>query len=165
MPQTSVPFKVGDHVVYPSQGAGKIIGMVERPVLGVAQPFFEIELMKGSMSVLVPVAQAERVGLRRITVAKLIPELLEGLHPPDLELPAGWTPRHRKEQLLIAEGDIFQVAKLVGTLQRRDNEKALSATERKIMDDARHMVTTEIAMSLEIGLEEAAKKINAALDG
>jgi CarD family transcriptional regulator len=78
MPQTSVPFKVGDHVVYPSQGAGKIIGMVERPVLGVAQPFFEIELMKGSMSVLVPVAQAERVGLRRITVAKLIPELLEG---------------------------------------------------------------------------------------
>ena len=80
-------------------------------------------------------------------------------------MPAGWTPRHRKEQLLIAEGDIFQVAKLVGTLQRRDNEKALSATERKIMDDARHMITTEIAMSLEISLEEAAKKISAALDG
>jgi CarD family transcriptional regulator len=61
-------------------------------------------------------------------------------------------------------GDIFQVAKLVGTLQRRDNEKALSATERKIMDDARHMVTTEIAMSLEISLEEATKKISSALE-
>ena len=164
MPQTSVPFKVGDHVVYPSQGAGKIIGMTERPVLGVPQQFFEIELMKGSMVVLVPIAQAERVGLRRITVAKRIPELLESLHPPDLDLPAGWTPRHRKEQLLISEGDIFLVAKLVGTLQRRDLEKALSATERKIMDDARHMVTTEIAMSLEISLEEASKKINAALE-
>jgi RNA polymerase-interacting CarD/CdnL/TRCF family regulator len=97
MPQTSVPFKVGDHVVYPSQGAGKIIGMVERPVQGVAQSFFEIELMKGSMSVLVPVAQAERVGLRRITVAKLIPELLEGLHLPDLELPRKSAVCHRTQ--------------------------------------------------------------------
>jgi CarD family transcriptional regulator len=164
MPQTSLSFKVGDHVVYPSQGAGKIVGMQERIVLGAPQQFFEIELMKGSMSVLVPVNQAERVGLRRITVAKRIPELLENLHPPDLELPAGWTPRHRKEQLLISEGDIFSVAKLVGTLQRRDLEKALSATERKIMDDARHMVTTEIAMSLEISLDEATKKITAALE-
>ena len=111
-----------------------------------------------------PVGSPERVGLRRITPTSEIPELLGKLAPPDLDLPMGWTPRHRREQLLLAEGNIFTIAQLVGTLYRRDIEKTLSATERKMMDDARQMVVTEVAMSLEINLAEAEATISAALE-
>lgn len=160
----SVPFKVGDRVVYPTQGAGTIIGQVEREIGGQRQQYFEIELMKGGMRVMVPLGQGERVGLRRITEIERVPELLSGLSGPDLELPAGWTPRHRKEQNLLAEGDIFKVARLVGTLSRRDIERSLSVTERRILDEARHMVVTEVAMARDLGsLDAASKQIDEAL--
>jgi CarD family transcriptional regulator len=155
-------FKVGDNVVYPTQGAGRIIGQVEKIVAGEAKQYFEIELMKGSMRVNVPVDRPEAVGLRRITDAKRIPGLLGELKT-NLELPEGWTPRHRREQQLLAEGDIFVIAQLVGTLSRRDFEKPLSVTERRIMDEARHMVATEVAMATGVSVEEADERIGKAL--
>ncbi len=163
MTTASAAFKVGDSVVYPTQGAGRIVGQVERIIAGQTNRYFEIELVKGSTKVLVPVGQGERIGLRRITEEKRVPELLSELSQPDLELPLGWTPRHRREQQILAEGDIFKIARLVGTLARRDTEKALSATEHKMMEDARHMVSTEIALALDISLEEAAARIGRAL--
>lgn len=157
-----VKFKVGDTVVYPTQGAGRIIGQVEKVIAGQAKQYFEIELMKGSMRVNVPVDRPEAVGLRRITEAKRIPELISCLKT-EVDLPEGWTPRHRREQTLLAEGDIFRIAELVGTLYRRDLEKPLSVTERRIMDEARQMVATEVAMSLDVPLEQADEKIGKAL--
>jgi CarD family transcriptional regulator len=159
----SIAFKVGDSVVYPTQGAGKIVGQVERTVAGKSNNYFEIELVKGSTKVLVPVGQGERIGLRRITEEKRIPELLQELSLPDLDLPLGWTPRHRREQQIVSEGDIFKIARLVGTLARRDIERSLSATEHKMMEDARHMVATEIALALDVSLEEATAKIGRAM--
>lgn len=159
-----VRFAVGDKVVYRSQGAGTIIGQVEREIGGKTGQFLEIELMKGGMRVLVPLGQGERVGLRRITEADRVPELLELLRGPDMDLPSGWTPRHRKEQNLLAEGDVFRLATLVGTLHRRDIERALSVTERRILDDARHVVATEIAMATGVGLDNANERIAAILE-
>jgi CarD family transcriptional regulator len=159
----SIAFKVGDSVVYPTQGAGRIVGEVERNIAGKTNNYFEIELVKGSTKVLIPVGQSQTIGLRRITEEKRVPELLQELSLPDLELPLGWTPRHRREQQIIAEGDIFRIARLVGTLARRDVERSLSATEHKMMEDARHMVATEIALALDIPLEEANARIGRAM--
>jgi CarD family transcriptional regulator len=155
-------FKVGDHVVYPTQGAGRIVAEVERQIAGQPQMCLEIELLKGSMKVLVPLLSAERVGLRRITAESEIDRLLESIGQA-LELPTSWTPRHRREQNLLSEGDIFKVASLMGTLTRRDQEKTLSATERRIMDEARGMVVTEVAMSRQITMDEANVLVDAAL--
>lgn len=159
----STAFKVGDSVVYPTQGAGRIVGQVERIIAGQTNRYFEIELIKGSTKVLIPVGQSQTIGLRRITEAQRMPELLTELQLPDLELPLGWTPRHRREQQILAEGDIFKIAKLVGTLSRRNTEKDLSATEYKMMEDARQMVSTEVALALDITLEAAAAEIGRAL--
>jgi CarD family transcriptional regulator len=157
-------FKVGDNVVYPTQGAGRIVDEVERVVGGKTMQFFELELLKGSTKVLIPRGQETRVGLRLITEAVRVPELLELLRGPTLDLPEGWTPRHRQETTILSQGDIFQISQLTGTLYRRDVERALSATERRVLDDARHMVVTEIAMALGVSLEEAGETIERTLE-
>ena len=157
-------FKVGDNVVYPTQGAGRIVDEVERVIGGKTMQFFELELLKGSTKVLIPKGQETRVGLRLITDSGRVPELLELLRGPTLDLPEGWTPRHRQETTILSQGDIFQIAQLTGTLYRRDIERALSATERRVLDDARHMVVTEIAMALGVSLEEAGETIERTLE-
>ncbi len=155
--------KVGDHVVYPTQGAGVIVDEVERTVGETKQLYLEVELLKSRMRVMVPRAQVERVGLRRITPVAEIDRLIEELRGPDTDLPASWTPRHRKELSLLSEGDIFKIAQLVGTLSRRDMIKQLSATEGRILDDARNMVVTEIAVSRGMSIEDAEQEIDAVL--
>jgi CarD family transcriptional regulator len=157
-------FKIGDNVVYPTQGAGRIVDEVERVIGGKTMQFFELELLKGSTKVLIPKGQETRVGLRLITDSARVPELLELLRGPTLDLPEGWTPRHRQETTILSQGDIFQIAQLTGTLYRRDIERALSATERRVLDDARHMVVTEIAMALGVSLEEAGETIERTLE-
>jgi CarD family transcriptional regulator len=164
MTMPSTIFKVGDSVVSPAQGAGRIVAQIERQVAGKTFPYFEIELVKGSTRVLIPIADGDRNGLRRITDAKQIPELMNELKQPDIDLPNGWTPRHRREQQILAEGDIFKIAHMVGTLYRRDIEKSLSNTEHKMLEDARSMVVTEVALSLDISLEEANTRIEKALE-
>ncbi|HEX2864686.1 MAG TPA: CarD family transcriptional regulator [Deinococcales bacterium] len=155
-------FSIGDRVVYRSQGAGEIVAQVEREVGGKTLQYLQIQLMKGGMSLMVPLGQGDRVGLRRVTSVDRLPELLAAMRQ-EIDLPAGWTPRHRREQLLLSEGDVFRVAQLVGTLTRRDLEKPLSVTERRILDDARQMVATEVAMARRITLSDAQAEVEAAL--
>ncbi len=149
--------------MYPTQGAGRIVGETKRTIAGKTQVCLEIELLRGSMKVLVPLAQADKVGLRRITDKRHVPKLLRSLNAPDLKLAEVWTPRHRQEQLILSEGSIFEVAELVGTLSRRDFAKPLSGSERRVLDDAKQMVLTEIAVAVGLELTEAEAKVNAAL--
>ena len=53
-------FKIGDNVVYPTQGAGRIVDEVERVIGGKTMQFFELELLKGSTKVLIPKGQETR---------------------------------------------------------------------------------------------------------
>lgn len=155
---------VGDSVVYPNHGAGVIQGISNREVMGKEQTYFEIELLKGGMQVSVPVAHAATLGLRHVTLASQIPALLEAFNPPDLDLPSAWTPRHRKEQQILQEGDIERIARLVGTLHRRAYERTLAVTERAIFDEAKRIIVTEVAVALGVIQEAAVEYVDQALD-
>ncbi|MBB6097429.1 CarD family transcriptional regulator [Deinobacterium chartae] len=162
---TALKLNVGDSVVYPNHGAGKILGVSEREVMGRTQDYFEIELLQSGMQVSVPVNHADTLGLRRITPQDEIPRLLSAFTEPDLDLPAAWTPRHRREQALLQEGDVFKIARLVGTLYRRALGRSLAVTERAIFDEAKRMIATEVAVALGLDLKEAEGRIETLLEG
>jgi CarD family transcriptional regulator len=150
---------VGDHVVYPNHGAGVIMRLSQREVMGKRQAYFEIELLKGGLQVMVPLARAQQLGLRRITAAENIPALLSAFDPPDIDLPVAWTPRHRREQNLLSEGDIFKIAQLVGTLHRRSHQRSLAVTERAIYEEAKSIIVTEMAVALTIPVSSAEAQV------
>ncbi|GEM45280.1 CarD family transcriptional regulator [Deinococcus cellulosilyticus] len=159
-----ISLNVGDNVVYPSHGAGTIMGLSELEVMGRTQNYFEIELLKTGMQVRVPVDHAERLGLRRITPVDEIPRLLGQLVLPDMDLPAAWTPRHRREQTIMQEGNIYTIAHLVGTLHRRAQLRSLAVTERAIYEEAKHILVTEVMVALHLSFEDAKAKLEHTLD-
>lgn len=160
----TLSLNIGDSVVYPSHGAGVIRGISDQVVMGREQSYFELELFKGGMQVKVPIAYASTLGLRRITPVGELPELLLSFGLPDLDLPAAWTPRHRKEQGILQEGDIYKIARLVGTLHRRMQIRNLAVTERAIYDEAKKIVATEVAVSKGIDVKEALGEIDLLLE-
>lgn len=148
-------FKVGDNVVYPSQGAGVIEEIATRQVLGEEQQYLRISFIRGEMAVLVPLRKGQEVGLRHTIGKDEVDKILETIRRADLSLPSQWPPRYRAEQEIIAAGNAYELARLIGVLVRRDVEKGLAATEREVLETAKDMLVSELAVVTETSLAEA----------
>lgn len=153
-------FKVGDDVVYPSQGAGTIEEMTTREVLGEKHEYLKIVFISGDMEVLVPLKKGQEVGLRHTIGKDEVEQIYDTLAKADLTLPNAWPPRFRAEQEIIATGNAYELAKLIGVLYQRDLEKGLAATEREIMEKAKDMLASEIAVVKKQKLEETKTELN-----
>jgi CarD family transcriptional regulator len=155
-----VTFEVGDHVVYPSQGAGVVQERTTRAVLGETHDYLKIVFVRGDMEVLVPLRKGEEVGLRHTIGADEIERLMEALVKGDLTLPTQWPPRYRAEQEILAGGSAYELARLIGVLARRDLDKGLAATEREVLEHAKTMLASELAVVEGLSLEEAAQRLD-----
>ena len=139
-------FDVGDQVVYPSQGAGVVQELTTRDVLGERHEYLKIVFARGDMEILVPLSKGREVGLRHTVGADELSLLEDAIVQGDLSLPQQWPPRYRAEQEILAAGDAYQLARLIGVLARRDLEKGLAATEREVMESAKSLLASEIAV-------------------
>jgi CarD family transcriptional regulator len=155
-----VTFEVGDHVVYPSQGAGVVQERTTRSVLGETHEYLKVVFIRGDMEVLVPLRKGEEVGLRHTIGADEIGRLFESVRSADLSLPNQWPPRFRAEQDILSSGSAYDLARLIGVLAKRDVEKGLAATEREVLDTAKGMLASELAVVQGLSLEEAERQLD-----
>lgn len=139
-------FQVGDHVVYPSQGAGVVQEITTREILGERHQYLKIVFVRGNMEILVPLSKGREVGLRHTVGPDELGQLESALADGDLSLPQQWPPRYRAEQEILAAGHAYQLARLVGVLAKRDLEKGLAATEREVMESAKMLLASEFAV-------------------
>ncbi len=156
-------FKVGDHVVYPSQGAGVVQERTTRVVLGETHEYLKVVFVRGDMEVLVPLKKGEEVGLRHTVEADEIGRLLDAIREADLTLPNQWPPRFRAEQEILSTGSAYDLARLIGVLAKRDVEKGLAATEREVLENAKTMLASELAVVQGIPLDEAENQLDEAI--
>lgn len=156
-------FDVGDRVVYPSQGAGVVQEITTRDVLGERHDYLKIVFARGDMEILVPLRKGREVGLRLTVGEDELEQLETALASGDLSLPQQWPPRYRAEQEILAGGDAYQLARLIGVLARRDLEKGLAATEREVMEAAKSLLASEFAVVSGSDLAAAESRIQALL--
>lgn len=153
-------FEVGDRVVYPSQGAGVVQERTTRQVLGEHHEYLKVVFVKGDLEVLVPLRMGEEVGLRHTIGADEVERLFDALVKADLNLPLQWPPRYRAEQEILARGGAYELARLIGVLAKRELEKGLAATEREVLDTAKSMLASELAVVEELDLAGAAHRLD-----
>jgi CarD family transcriptional regulator len=158
--EARVTFEVGDHVVYPSQGAGVVQERTTRAVLGETHDYLKIVFVRGDMEVLVPLKKGEEVGLRHTIGLDEVEQLMDALVKGDLTLPTQWPPRYRAEQEILAGGSAYELARLIGVLSRRDLDKGLAATEREVLEHAKVMLASELAVVEGVSLEAAAQRLD-----
>jgi CarD family transcriptional regulator len=158
-----VTFQVGDRVVYPSQGAGVVEEIVTRTILGESQQYLKISFVRGGMDMLVPISKGREVGLRHTVKHEEIAALQQAMKEADLVLPAQWPPRYRAEQEILSAGQALMLAKLIGVLTQRDLGRGLAGTERQVLETAKAMLASELAIVQEIGFAEALLQVEAAV--
>ncbi|MBS3966152.1 MAG: hypothetical protein KGZ60_02700 [Truepera sp.] len=156
-------FQVGDRVVYPSQGAGVVEEIVTRTILGESQQYLKISFVRGGMDMLVPLSKGREVGLRHTVKHEEIAALQQAMKDADLTLPTQWPPRYRAEQEILSAGQALMLAKLIGVLTQRDLERGLAGTERQVLETAKTMLASELAIVQEIDFAEALLQVEAAV--
>lgn len=141
-------FKLGDKVVYPGHGVGEINSVKSRQIAGTEQQFFEITIVESGMKIMVPVAQSESVGLRKVIDKKSIDKVYAILKDRNFKVDTQtWNRRFREYSQKIKTGSVFEIAEVLRDLSVLSAGKELSFGEKKMLDTAQNLLVSEIAIA------------------
>ncbi len=104
---------------------------------------------------MVPTDSTEEVGLRQVMSAEDADKVLDILRSESTKMSNNWNRRYRANMEKIKSGSAFEVAEVVRNLIQRDMEKGLSSGEKKMLDSARQILVSELALAKDLDEEEA----------
>ena len=138
-------FKVGQKVIYPNHGIGTIEQIEQKQIGATSLPFYMLRLAATNSVVLVPVANANEVGLRS-PISNADCELLLKHLADDFSGAANdWKDRFKDFSEKMRTGDIFEVSDVLKNLTYLSHLKPLSFREQRMLERARYLVISELA--------------------
>ncbi|HHO47287.1 MAG TPA: CarD family transcriptional regulator [Desulfobacteraceae bacterium] len=156
-------FAQGDMAVYPAHGVGIIEAIETQSIGGVDQTFYVMKILDNDMTIMIPTANCENVGLRSIISPKEVDKVLSILMERDIKISSQtWNRRYRDYMDKIKTGSVFEVAAVLRDLYLLSDDKELSYGERKMMDTAKSLLIKEISLARnedEIEIEQQVAKI------
>ena len=158
-------FKKGDTVIYPQHGACKVEAIRKEDPLAVGkvQDYLVLRTVIGDMTLRVPMAKVDEVGVRPPVSPDELEDLVAVLAKADPRVPANWSRRFKNHQEKLKSGDVYQVAEVVRNLAARNRDASLSAAERTMYERARVNLISEIAPALKVSTEDAESYLDDAL--
>jgi CarD family transcriptional regulator len=150
-----IEFELGDHVVYPHHGAGKVLGKEELEMLGERREYLTIKILHNDMTVRVPTENAALAGLRRVIDEETVKKVLEVLQDEVSEMPKNWNRRFKHNRDKIKTGDIYELAEVVRNLSLRESEKGLSTGEKQMFTRTKKILASELMYALDKDEAEA----------
>lgn len=156
-------FEVGETVVYPHHGAATIIEVKTRVIKGVEKLYLKLSVTQSDLVIEVPAENVDLVGVRDVIDRDGLEKVFEVLRAPFVEEPTNWSRRFKANTEKLATGDVIKVSEVVRDLWRRDQEKGLSAGEKRLLANARQVLTSELALAEQTDEIEAASKLDAVL--
>ena len=160
-------FNVGDKIVYPMHGAGTIDAIEEKDILGEKHNYYIIK-MPGEVKVMVPTDKAEEVGVRNIINKEEAAKVMSILGENETEMSQNWNKRYRDNMEKMKSGDIYEVADVVRNLSFKQKEKGLSTGEKKMLNNAKQILVSELVLAEHASQEEVEQlvenKINISFD-
>jgi len=146
--------QVGDVVVYPSQGAAEVVNVEVKELGGTSQQFYTLRVMKTGRTLMLPGALVANVGLRLVIgedqIARVYEILKQGaeVYDPakerDIVLNNKIYAARREKIKMSAPAEVAEVLRDLTSIERH---RELTHGEVQMIDDARGMLSEEIALA------------------
>lgn len=156
---------VGDIVVYRSHGAGPVAARESRVILGERQEVIVLALADG-LRVDLPLERAHEL-LRPLANESDLARVREALGQDRAVSDETWRSRQRESLARLNDGDPIGLAHIIRDSVRREasltpkgGKLQLSPWERELAAKARRLLSTEIALVLDVEPEEANRWID-----
>ncbi len=156
-------FELNQLVVYPSQGVGKVERIETQSIGGASAEFYIVRILSNNVTLMVPVMNAENVGLRSVCNHEEGIAIYESLK--DRSTFTGytgqnWNRRYREYSEKLKSGDLGDVAYVLKELFLIGKDKELSFGERRLLEQAMGLVTMELSFAIDLDQEEIKEGIN-----
>ena len=138
-------FKTNEFIVYPAHGVGRIIGIEEQEIAGMALELFVINFEKEKLTLRVPTGKLASVGMRKLADDDIVKRAMEILKGRARIKRTMWSRRAQEYVAKINSGDLISIAEVVRDLYRSEAQPEQSYSERQLYEDALDRMAREIA--------------------
>lgn len=147
MSNSILQFRVGDKVVYPNHGVGVIEQISSRTLGTTVEKYYLLKIKSSSLKVMVPFTSVHLVGLRPVIKNGEIQRILEFLTDGECCNNSDWKYRFKENSEKMRTGSLMEVAVVLKSLLLLAQSKPLSFREKKMLERARYLLVSEVAMA------------------
>ena len=140
-------FHIGDKVVYPNHGVGIIEQISSRTIGQTVEKFYLLKIKSSSLKVMVPFHSVGAVGLRRVVKNGEVQKIVDFLEDGECDNHADWKYRFKENSDRMRTGSLLEVAAVLKGLLLLSQAKPLSFREKKMLERARYLLVSELAMA------------------
>jgi CarD family transcriptional regulator len=140
-------FHIGDKVVYPNHGVGIIEQISSRTTGSTVERYYLLKIKASSAKVMVPFQNAATVGLRRVVRNGEVQKIVDFLTEDGASSNGDWKDRFKENSERMRTGSLLEVAAVLKSLLFLTTSKPLSFREKKMLERARYLLVSELAMA------------------
>ncbi len=139
-------FQIGDNIVYPMQGAGIIKAIEEKEIAGEKQQYYIIKMSASNMELMIPEGRILNSNIRPVTDITALAHIMDIFQHGESDRLLTWKQRYKLNTDKIKTGKMQEGAEVVRDLMRIQKEKALNASEKKMLDNAHEFLISELGL-------------------
>lgn len=144
---SNLSFEIGDKVVYPNHGVGIIEQISSRANGAAVERFYMVKVKASSLKVMVPFNNVTQVGLRRVIRNGEVQKVIDFLTDGKCCNHSDWKYRFKENSEKMRTGSLLEVAAVLKGLLLLAQTKPLSFREKKMLERARYLLVSELAMA------------------
>jgi CarD family transcriptional regulator len=165
-PVTAVPvapkkpsFKIGELVVYPAHGVGKISNIEEQEIAGIKLELYIVDFEKEKLRLKVPTNRAEQKGMRVLADRSMIEAAMKVIRGRARIKRTMWSRRAQEYDAKINSGDMISVAEVIRDLYRSERQPEQSYSERQLFEQALARFARELAAVRKVDEDQCVKEL------
>ena len=152
-------FKIGELVVYPAHGVGKITNVEEQEIAGIKLELYIVDFEKEKLRLKVPTNPAEQKGMRRLADRTLIEQAMKVIRGRARIKRTMWSRRAQEYDAKINSGDMIAVSEVIRDLYRSDRQPEQSYSERQLFEQALARFARELAAVRKVDEDQCIKEL------
>ena len=144
--QNDLLYQVGEYVVYPSHGVGKICDIDEQKIGGTCFSVYIIEFLCKDMVISLPVSSVVKSGLRSLNKPSIVDRVMKIVSGKPSVKKGIWSKKVQQYEAIINSGKLLNIAKVLRNLGNNVKDPNRSYSERLLYETALERVASEIAV-------------------
>lgn len=132
--------------------------------MGMTCGFYQLRMVSNDTTVLVPVENADNVGLRKAVGNQEVDRLFSLLSDGKIDTHQNWKGRFKDNSDRMRTGSLFDVVEVLKSLTYLSRSKNLSFREKRMLDRAKFLVISEIAEVTHEELPGVEQRVEGALE-
>jgi CarD family transcriptional regulator len=152
-------FKIGELIVYPAHGVGKITNIEEQEIAGVKLELYIVDFEKEKLRLKVPTNRAEQKGMRHLADRALIEQAMKVIRGRARIKRVMWSRRAQEYDAKINSGDMIAVSEVIRDLYRSERQPEQSYSERQLFEQALGRFARELAAIRKMDEDQCIKEL------